>query len=58
MTYLGRPWKPYARVVYMMSYTEHVAAGGWLAWDASARAWDASARAPDSTVVIGCSRLA
>ncbi|KAG2585950.1 hypothetical protein PVAP13_5NG005900 [Panicum virgatum] len=46
-TYLGRPWKPYARVVYMMSYmAEHVAAGGWLAWDASARA-------PDSTVYYG-----
>ena len=47
LTYLGRPWKLYARVVYMMSYmAEHVAAGGWLAWDASARA-------PDSTVYYG-----
>jgi len=47
MTYLGRPWKPYARVVYMVSYmAEHVAAAGWLAWDASGRA-------PDSTVYYG-----
>ncbi|EES02180.1 hypothetical protein BDA96_03G005500 [Sorghum bicolor] len=46
-TYLGRPWKPYARVVYMMSYVgEHVDAAGWLAWDASAGA-------PDDTVYYG-----
>jgi pectin methylesterase-like acyl-CoA thioesterase len=47
MTYLGRPWKPYARAVYMMSsMAEHVDAGGWLAWDSSGRA-------PDSTVYYG-----
>ncbi|KAF0917542.1 hypothetical protein E2562_020919 [Oryza meyeriana var. granulata] len=40
-TYLGRPWKPYARAVYMMSYmADHVHAAGWLAWDASGRAPD------------------
>jgi len=47
LTYLGRPWKLYARVVYMVSFmAEHVAAAGWLAWDASGRA-------PDSTVYYG-----
>ncbi|CAD6240706.1 unnamed protein product [Miscanthus lutarioriparius] len=46
-TYLGRPWKPYARVVYMESYMgAHVDASGWLAWDASARV-------PDDTVYYG-----
>ncbi|KAJ1281835.1 hypothetical protein BS78_03G004300 [Paspalum vaginatum] len=46
-TYLGRPWKPYSRVVYMMSdMAGHVDAAGWLAWDASGRA-------PDSTVYYG-----
>lgn len=40
-TYLGRPWKPYSRAVYMMSYMAgHVHAAGWLAWDASGRAPD------------------
>ncbi|KAL6627028.1 hypothetical protein ACP70R_030754 [Stipagrostis hirtigluma subsp. patula] len=40
-TYLGRPWKPYARAVYMMSFmADHVSAAGWLAWDASGRAPD------------------
>uniref|UniRef100_A0A0E0JG24 Pectinesterase n=1 Tax=Oryza punctata TaxID=4537 RepID=A0A0E0JG24_ORYPU len=40
-TYLGRPWKPYSRAVYMMSYmADHVHAAGWLAWDASGRAPD------------------
>ncbi|KAL5221609.1 hypothetical protein ABZP36_026322 [Zizania latifolia] len=40
-TYLGRPWKPYARAVYMMSYmADHVDAAGWLAWDESGRVPD------------------
>ncbi|CAN6272351.1 unnamed protein product [Urochloa humidicola] len=33
-TYLGRPWKPYSRVVVMMSYIgAHVAPRGWLEWN-------------------------
>ncbi|KAL6850231.1 hypothetical protein ACP4OV_020858 [Aristida adscensionis] len=40
-TYLGRPWKPYSRTVYMVSFmAEHVHAAGWLAWDASGRVPD------------------
>ncbi|GMH19697.1 hypothetical protein Nepgr_021538 [Nepenthes gracilis] len=35
-TYLGRPWKVYSRVVYMMSYIgDHVDPRGWLEWNAS-----------------------
>ncbi|KAG2579142.1 pectinesterase-like [Panicum virgatum] len=33
-TYLGRPWKPYSRVVFMQSYIgAAVRPEGWLAWD-------------------------
>ncbi|KAL6952166.1 pectinesterase [Sarracenia purpurea var. burkii] len=33
-TYLGRPWKKYARTVYMMSFIGgHVNPRGWLEWD-------------------------
>lgn len=33
-TYLGRPWKMYARVVYMLSYLgDHISPQGWLEWD-------------------------
>ncbi|CAN6251252.1 unnamed protein product [Urochloa humidicola] len=33
-TYLGRPWRPYSRVVVMMSYIGvHVARRGWLEWN-------------------------
>ncbi|KAL6500949.1 putative pectinesterase/pectinesterase inhibitor 34 [Orobanche hederae] len=33
-TYLGRPWKMYARTVYMMSYFgDHIHARGWLEWN-------------------------
>ncbi|MCL7039755.1 hypothetical protein MKW94_010253 [Papaver nudicaule] len=33
-TYLGRPWKMYSRVVYMMSYMgDHVHPRGWLEWN-------------------------
>ncbi|CAL5022504.1 unnamed protein product [Urochloa decumbens] len=33
-TYLGRPWRPYSRVVVMMSYVgAHVAPRGWLEWN-------------------------
>jgi pectin methylesterase-like acyl-CoA thioesterase len=40
-TYLGRPWRPYSRVVVMMSYIgAHVAPRGWLEWNASAFALD------------------
>nr|CAB3446404.1 unnamed protein product [Digitaria exilis] len=40
-TYLGRPWRPYSRVVVMMSYIgAHVAPRGWLEWNASAYALD------------------
>ncbi|MQL77326.1 hypothetical protein Taro_009732 [Colocasia esculenta] len=32
-TYLGRPWKMYARTVYMLSYLDyHIDPAGWLAW--------------------------
>ncbi|KAG2709589.1 hypothetical protein I3760_05G246600 [Carya illinoinensis] len=35
-TYLGRPWKMYARVVYMLSYMgDHIHPHGWLEWDGS-----------------------
>lgn len=35
-TYLGRPWKMYSRVVYMMSYMgDHVHPAGWLEWNAT-----------------------
>ncbi|KAL6627026.1 hypothetical protein ACP70R_030752 [Stipagrostis hirtigluma subsp. patula] len=40
-TFLGRPWKPFSRVVYMESFMAgHVAAAGWLAWDESGRVPD------------------
>ncbi|KAJ1279019.1 hypothetical protein BS78_04G123400 [Paspalum vaginatum] len=40
-TYLGRPWKPYSRVVVMMSYIgAHVPPQGWLEWNASTYALD------------------
>ncbi|GJN16080.1 hypothetical protein PR202_gb03030 [Eleusine coracana subsp. coracana] len=33
-TYLGRPWKPYSRVVFMQSWIGGVVRPeGWLAWD-------------------------
>ncbi|GAB2223564.1 hypothetical protein Droror1_Dr00017705 [Drosera rotundifolia] len=36
-TYLGRPWKPFSRVVYMLSYIgDHVDPRGWLEWNATA----------------------
>ncbi|KAL8160559.1 hypothetical protein V2J09_002096 [Rumex salicifolius] len=32
-TFLGRPWRDYARVVYMMSYLgDHIDPKGWLEW--------------------------
>ncbi|KAF3795063.1 putative pectinesterase/pectinesterase inhibitor 34 [Nymphaea thermarum] len=32
-TYLGRPWKLYSRVVYMLSYMgDHIEPSGWLPW--------------------------
>ena len=35
-TYLGRPWKMYARTVYMMSYLgDHIHPRGWLEWNTS-----------------------
>nr|XP_023906234.1 probable pectinesterase/pectinesterase inhibitor 34 [Quercus suber]POF18877.1 putative pectinesterase/pectinesterase inhibitor 34 [Quercus suber] len=35
-TYLGRPWKMYSRVVYMLSYIDnHVHPRGWLEWNAT-----------------------
>ncbi|GAB4858465.1 hypothetical protein Ancab_009940 [Ancistrocladus abbreviatus] len=35
-TYLGRPWKVYSRVVYMLSYIgDHVDPKGWLEWNAT-----------------------
>ncbi|GMH18352.1 hypothetical protein Nepgr_020193 [Nepenthes gracilis] len=35
-TYLGRPWKAYSRVVYMLSYIgDHVDPRGWLEWNAT-----------------------
>ncbi|KAF5442292.1 hypothetical protein F2P56_034965 [Juglans regia] len=40
-TYLGRPWKLYARVVYMLSYMgDHVHPHGWLEWNTSSFALD------------------
>lgn len=34
--YLGRPWKPLSRVVYMLSYiSEIVDPAGWLEWNAT-----------------------
>ncbi|KAG6649972.1 hypothetical protein I3843_06G010800 [Carya illinoinensis] len=40
-TYLGRPWKLYARVVYMLSYMgDHVHPRGWLEWNTSSFALD------------------
>lgn len=36
-TYLGRPWKTYSRVVYMLSYmSDHISPRGWLEWNATA----------------------
>ncbi|KAL5570471.1 hypothetical protein UlMin_027046 [Ulmus minor] len=33
-TYLGRPWKLYSRVVYMLSYMgDHIHPRGWLEWN-------------------------
>ncbi|XVE64392.1 hypothetical protein DITRI_Ditri07aG0097400 [Diplodiscus trichospermus] len=33
-TYLGRPWKMYSRVVYMLSYMgDHIHPRGWLEWN-------------------------
>ncbi|CAL9767707.1 unnamed protein product [Musa acuminata subsp. burmannicoides] len=35
-TYLGRPWKLYSRVVYMLSYMgDHINPAGWLEWNGS-----------------------
>ncbi|XP_050236942.1 probable pectinesterase/pectinesterase inhibitor 34 [Mercurialis annua] len=35
-TYLGRPWKLYSRVVYMLTYMgDHVHPRGWLEWNAT-----------------------
>ncbi|RWW01465.1 hypothetical protein GW17_00035496, partial [Ensete ventricosum] len=35
-TYLGRPWKLYSRVVYMLSYMwDHIDPAGWLEWNGS-----------------------
>lgn len=35
-TYLGRPWKLYSRVVYMLDYMDdHISPQGWLEWNAS-----------------------
>ncbi|WOK97240.1 hypothetical protein Cni_G05948 [Canna indica] len=35
-TYLGRPWKTYSRVVYMLTYMgDHIHPAGWLEWDGS-----------------------
>jgi len=40
-TYLGRPWKLYARTVYMLSYIgDHVHPRGWLEWNISSFALD------------------
>ncbi|KAK4769501.1 hypothetical protein SAY86_027651 [Trapa natans] len=34
MTYLGRPWKPYSRAVFMQSYlSEVLRPEGWLEWN-------------------------
>ncbi|KAH9724034.1 putative pectinesterase/pectinesterase inhibitor 61 [Citrus sinensis] len=33
-TYLGRPWKLYSRVVYMLTYMgDHIQPRGWLEWN-------------------------
>ncbi|KAK7384928.1 hypothetical protein VNO78_30631 [Psophocarpus tetragonolobus] len=33
-TFLGRPWKQYARTVYLVSYMgDHIHPNGWLEWD-------------------------
>ncbi|XP_073131514.1 probable pectinesterase/pectinesterase inhibitor 61 [Henckelia pumila] len=35
-TYLGRPWKLYSRVVYMLSYMgDHIHPKGWLEWSST-----------------------
>ncbi|KAL5989360.1 hypothetical protein ACLOJK_010250 [Asimina triloba] len=35
-TYLGRPWKLYSRVVYLMTYMgDHIHPAGWLEWNAT-----------------------
>ncbi|KAJ0101386.1 hypothetical protein Patl1_05149 [Pistacia atlantica] len=35
-TYLGRPWKLYSRVVYMLTYMgDHIHPRGWLEWNAT-----------------------
>lgn len=35
-TYLGRPWKLYSRVVYMLSYMgDHIQPRGWLEWNST-----------------------
>ncbi|XP_023728573.1 probable pectinesterase/pectinesterase inhibitor 61 [Lactuca sativa] len=35
-TFLGRPWKMYARTVYLLSYMgDHIDPKGWLEWDGS-----------------------
>ncbi|XP_068665098.1 probable pectinesterase/pectinesterase inhibitor 61 [Aristolochia californica] len=35
-TYLGRPWKLYSRVVYMLSYMgDHIHPAGWLEWNSA-----------------------
>ncbi|KAB1205069.1 putative pectinesterase/pectinesterase inhibitor 61 [Morella rubra] len=35
-TYLGRPWKLYSRVVYMLSYMgDHINPRGWLEWNST-----------------------
>ncbi|PON72075.1 Pectinesterase inhibitor domain containing protein [Parasponia andersonii] len=40
-TYLGRPWKMYSRVVYLMSYMgDHIHPRGWLEWNTSNFALD------------------
>lgn len=40
-TYLGRPWKQYARTVYMLSYLgDHIHPRGWLEWNTSSFALD------------------
>ncbi|TVU32480.1 hypothetical protein EJB05_24211, partial [Eragrostis curvula] len=40
-TYLGRPWRPYSRVVVMLSYIgPHVPPQGWMQWNDSAYALD------------------
>ncbi|XP_044464063.1 probable pectinesterase/pectinesterase inhibitor 61 [Mangifera indica] len=35
-TYLGRPWKLYSRVVYMLTYMgDHINPKGWLEWNST-----------------------